>query len=70
MSVSAKFFTEILEEEIKLWQESAVRCDSVIVLLSAERQKIEWIMIAASYRQRARHLQKMIDELKGAEGSR
>jgi len=31
MSVSAKFFTEILEEEIKLWQESAVRCDSVIV---------------------------------------
>jgi hypothetical protein len=70
MSVQANIFIGVLEEEVKLWKEAALRCDSVIALLSAERQKIEWIMIAASYRHRAKELEEMIDELRRAEGSR
>lgn len=67
MSVSANFFIKVLEEEIKHWKEAALRCDSLIALLPAERQKIEWIIIAASYRHRAKNLGKMIDELRSAE---
>ncbi len=70
MSVAASVFIALLEEEIKHWKEAALRCDSVIALLPGERQKMEWIMIAASYRHRARDLETMIDGVRKAEGRR
>ena len=69
MSVSVNNFIKVLKEEVEHWKEAALRCDSVVASLPAERQKIEWIMIAASYRHRAKDLEKMIDELRSAEGS-
>jgi hypothetical protein len=68
MSVSANMFVKVLEEEIKHWKEAALRCDSIVASLPTERQKIEWIMIAASYRHRAKNLEIMIDEVRRAEG--
>jgi hypothetical protein len=70
MSVSASVLIRVLEEEIKLWAEAALACDSAVSLLSGERQKIKWILIAASYRHRAKNLETMIEEVRRAEGNR
>ncbi len=70
MSVAASIFIGVLEDEIKRWKEAALHCDSVIALLSEEKQKIEWIMMAASYRHRAKDLEAMIEEVRRAKSSR
>ena len=70
MSVSASDFIRVLEEEIKLWAEAALACDSAVSFLSGERQKIKWILIAASYRHHAKNLETMIEEVRRAEGNR
>lgn len=69
MTVSASVFVRVLEEEIKLWAEAAMSCDSAVSLLSGERQKMKWILIAASYRHRAKDLEAMIDEVRRTEGN-
>lgn len=70
MSVAASILIGVLEEEIKRWKEAALHCDGVIALLSEEKKKIEWIMIAASYRHRAKDLETMIEEVRKAESGR
>jgi hypothetical protein len=70
MSVAGNIFVGVLEDEIKAWKEAALRCDSLIPLLTDEGQKTDWIMAAASYRHRIKILEIMIEEVKRAEDSR
>jgi hypothetical protein len=63
MTAAASIFIGVLEDEIKCWKEAALRCESVIPLLPANKQQMDWMMVAASYRQRAKALQTIIEEV-------
>jgi hypothetical protein len=70
MSVEANIFIGVIEDEIRAWNEAAIRCDSLISLLTDDIQKTEWMMAAATYRHRIKILEIMIEELKRGEDNR
>ncbi len=66
-AAAASIFIGVLEDEIRCWKEAALRCESVIPLISEERRQRDWMMVAASYRHRAKDLEIIIEEVSSQE---
>ena len=61
MSAAASIFIGVLQDQIKCWNEAALRCESVIPLLPEKKQQMDWMMVAALYRHRAKGLETIIE---------
>jgi hypothetical protein len=64
VSTAESIVVEILENEARSWRQAALHCDSIIPLLSGDKRKTDWMMVATAYRYRAQALEAMVDDVK------
>lgn len=61
MNHMVKRFIEVLEEDVKHWEEAATACDSIVPFLVGNDQKKQWSATAEEYRARARTHKALIE---------
>jgi hypothetical protein len=64
MNPMAKRFIEVLQEDVRHWEEAAKSIDSVVPILIGDDQKQQWRATAEEYRARANSHRALIDIVK------